>query len=164
MNYSFQVMILSFCCVFVLFLPTEASETKELSFKEAIQWGVEKNYDLQNIRNSITELERNLKILDASESLQTDLSVTPIWYFGYKEEDIEEGEVPEMGDKSFTTAARVNLKSSRKLIGNINLSSEFTWESEDLNQQGDLEEILSQINANLKLEKRIKMGRNGKTD
>ncbi len=155
MNYSFQVMILSFCCVFMLFLPTEASEIKELSFKEAIQRGVEKNYDLQNIRNSITELERNLKILDASESLQTDLSVTPIWYFGYKEEDIEEGEVPEIGDKSFTSAARVNLKSSRKIIGNINLSSEFTWESEDLNQQGDLEEILSQINANLKLEKNI---------
>jgi len=154
-NYNFQVMILIFCCIFMLYLPTEASEIKGLSFKEAIQWGVEKNHDLQNIRNSITEMERNLKILDASESLQTDLSVTPIWHFGYKEEDIEGGRVGEMDEKSFTTAARVNLKSSRKLIGDINLSSEFSWESENLNQEGDFEEILSQINANLKLEKNI---------
>jgi outer membrane protein TolC len=157
-KYNFQVMILTFCCIFILSLPAGASEVKELSFKEAIQWGIEKNHDLQMIRNSINELERNLKILDASESIQTDLSVTPIWHFGYKEGDIEEGEVVELGEKSFTTAAQVNLKSTKKLIGDINLSSEFTWESEDLNQEGNFEEILSQINANLKLEKNIYPG------
>lgn len=153
-KYSFQVMILAFCCVYMLSLPTQASEIKELSFKEAIQWGVEKNYDLQNIRNSITELERNLKILDASESLQTNLSVKPIWNFGYKEEEDTEEDFLEMGEKSFTTAAQVNLKSTRKLFNDINLSSEFTWESENL-KQGDFEEILNQINAKLKLDKNI---------
>ncbi len=157
-KYNFQVMILALCCIFILSLPAGASEAKELSFKEAIQWGIEKNHDLQMIRNNINELERNLKILDASESLQTDLSVKPIWLFGYKEGDIEEDMV-EMDEKSFTTAAQVNLKSTKKLIGDINLSSEFSWESEDLkNQEGDFEEILSQINANLKLEKNIYPG------
>ncbi|MFO8061150.1 MAG: hypothetical protein R6U70_10920, partial [Bacillota bacterium] len=110
-KYGFQVIILAFCCVFILSIPAGANEVKELSFKEAIHWGIEKNYDLQSMRNSINELERNLKILDASESLQTDLRITPIWHFGYKGEDIEEGDVPEMVEKSFTTAAQVNLKS-----------------------------------------------------
>ncbi len=157
-KYAFQVMILAFCCISIFSLPAGAKKVKEISFKEAIQWGIERNHDLQIIRNSINELERNLKILDASESLQTDLSVTPIWHFGYKEEDIEEGDVVELDEKSFTTAAQVNLKSTKKLIGDINLSSEFTWESEDLNQQGNLEETLSQINANLKLDKNIYPG------
>ncbi len=157
-KYNFQVIILAFCCFFIFSLPAGANEIKKLSFKEAIQWGIEKNHDLQMIRNNINELERNLKILDASESLQIDLSVKPIWLFGYKEGDIEEGDVMQMAEKSFTTAAQVNLKSTKKLIGDINLTSEFTWETEDINQEGDLEEILSQINANLKLEKNIYPG------
>jgi len=148
-RFNQKVIFLTVLFILILASGTGVIQAKELSIREAIQWGVENNYDLQNIRNSITELERNLDILDAAKSFQVDLSATPIWHFGKIEED-----VVEMSENSFTPSAEVNLTATKVVANDVNLSAELTWESVSLNQV-DFDEMLNEINANIKLAKQI---------
>ncbi|MBN2395765.1 MAG: TolC family protein [Candidatus Atribacteria bacterium] len=125
------------------------ASAEEITPEEAIQWGIEHNYDLNAIRYSITELERNLDILDASESFQVNLSATPIWYFGKNEE-----EVIEMSDSSLTPSTEISVTATKVLADNIHLSTELAWESGSIDQI-DLEEMVKEINADIKLSKQI---------
>lgn len=76
-------------------LNLEAVYSKEISPEEALQWGTLNNLDLQNLRYNIEDIQRNLEILEAGKSFQVDLSITPIWRFGGKDNsyliEMEEG-------------------------------------------------------------------------
>ena len=141
----FVIMIL----ILILVYGTGEIRANKISPEEAIHWGVDNNYDLNLLRNNIAELERNLDILDAAQSFQVDLSVTPIWYFGKGEEDIIE-----ISENSFSPSTEMSLTVTKVLADDINFSTELTWESDSLNQV-DFAEITEEINANIKLSKQI---------
>jgi hypothetical protein len=65
----------------ILLLPS-VLQAKEINLKDAIDWGIQHNYDLEEIRYNIETLERDLEILDADKAFQVNLDVTPIWGFG----------------------------------------------------------------------------------
>lgn len=148
-NYSEQAIVVIMMLILILISSTGEIRANRMSPEEAIHWGVDNNYDLNLFRNNIAELERNLDILDAAQSFQVDLSVTPIWYFGNGEEDIVE-----ISENSFSPSTEMSLIATKVLADDINFSTELIWESDSLNQV-DFAEITKEINANIKLSKQI---------
>lgn len=141
--------------IFIFYSQLEASEAKSMTIKEALQWGLENNYELNIMRNSVKDLERNLEILDASKAVQVDLSVTPIWYFGKNGETTEsEGYITGINGNVFAPSTKVSLSATKQLNDNISLSTELTWESDNL-YQGSLDQLTDEVNANLKINKNI---------
>ena len=69
-------------------------QAKEIELKEAANWGIQHNYDLQKIRYDIETLKRELETLDASEAFQVNLKVTPIFGFGGEESSNSTDEYP----------------------------------------------------------------------
>ena len=65
----------------ILLIPS-VLQAKEIDLKEAIDWGIQHNYDLEVIKNNIDALERDLAILDTNKAFQVNLGATPIWDFG----------------------------------------------------------------------------------
>lgn len=139
-------------CIFVLIFNARANEVKEIDLKEAIKLGLENNYELNTIRNNIAELERNLEILDAGESLQVDLDITPIWIFSNNTENMNYTVKANAG--SLTPSVEVNMTAMRQITDDINFSSEIVWESDNLYQES-FSDLTNEINANLKLNKRV---------
>ncbi len=148
-KYHDQFIIFTILFILILVSNSGGILAKEMNPEEAIRWGVENNFDLNTIRNSILELERNLDILDAAQSFQVDFSATPIWYFGQHNENAVEA-----SENSFTPSAEVSLKATKILANEINLSTELAWESENFNQVG-WDDMANEMNANIKLSKQI---------
>jgi len=121
----------------VLLLPS-ALEAKETDLKEAIDWGIRHNYDLEEIRYNIETLERNLEILDADNAFQVNLDITPIWNFG--------------GENSDTSLFK--LTAEKTIVDDLNISAEISWNENDF---ADIAfgEILEGANANIQLEKQF---------
>ncbi len=142
----------SFLCIFVLIFKTGATEVKEINLKDAIKLGLENNYELNSIRNSIAELERDLKILDAGESFQVDLDITPILIFSSNSEDRDYR--IKMNAGSFAPSVEVNMTATSQITDDLNFSTEISWESDNLYQES-IADLTNEINANLKLNKRI---------
>ena len=121
----------------VLLLPS-ALEAKETDLKEAIDWGIRHNYDLEEIRYNIETLERNLEILDAENAFQVNLDITPIWNFG--------------GENSDTSLFK--LTAEKTIVDDLNISAEISWNENDF---ADIAfgEILEGANASIQLEKQF---------
>jgi len=124
-------------------------QAQEINPEEAITWGVEHNIDLVSIRNDISGLERTLEILDAAESFQVDLSATPIWRFG------EDSTIKVTSQSSQASpSTEVSLSATKLIMADFNLSTELSWETNNLNQF-DFDEINDEINASIDLNKTL---------
>lgn len=135
----------------VLFLPS-VLQAKEIDLKEAADWGIQHNYDLQEIRYNIEILERDLEILDAGKALQINLDVTPIWGFGGEESSISN----EYGAQSSTNneTSLISLKAEKTISDDLNISAEISWKENDFEEMS-FEGIVEDINANIQVEKQI---------
>jgi hypothetical protein len=121
----------------ILLLPV-VLQAKEINLKEAIDWGIQHNYDLEGIRYNIETLERDLEILDAGNAFQVNLDVTPIWNFG--------------GGNSDTSLLK--LTAEKTIADDLNISTEISWDENDFADMS-FEGILEGANASIQLEKHI---------
>jgi len=121
----------------ILLLPS-VLQAKEINLKEAIDWGIRYNYDLEEIRYNIDTLERDLAILDADKAFQVSLDVTPIWGFG--------------GEESETSL--LTLKAEKTIADDLNISADISWNENDFADMS-FEGILEGTNASIQLEKQI---------
>ena len=113
-------------------------QANEIDLKEAIDWGIKHNYDLEEIRYNIETLERDLEILDAGKAFQVNLGITPIWDFG-------EGN---------SETSLLNLKAEKTIADDLNISAEISWNENDF-ADTSLEGIIEDVNASIKIEKQI---------
>ncbi len=143
-------IIFSFAVGLLLLFYSEIFYAREISPEEALQWGIEHNHDLQNIRYSIEDLQRNLKILEAGKDFQVDLSITPIWRFGEKSTSF----IIEMEKNRFTPDATMSLSAKKLLAHDLSFTSQITWQSENLTDHF-LEAIANEVNASIRLDKKI---------
>jgi hypothetical protein len=60
-------ILFSFTVMFALIFYVGIIHAQEFSPEEALQWGVQHNRDLQNLRYSIKDLQLNLEILEAQK-------------------------------------------------------------------------------------------------
>ena len=121
----------------ILLLPS-VLQAKEINLKEAVDWGIQHNYDLEEIRYNIETLERDLEILDADKAFQINLDVTPIWGFG--------------GEESETSLLK--LEAEKTIADDLNISAEISWNENDFADMS-FEGILEDINASIQLETQI---------
>jgi outer membrane protein TolC len=121
----------------ILLLPV-VLQAKEIDLKEAIDWGIQHNYDLEEIRYNIETLERNLEILDAGNAIQVNLDVTPIWNFG----------------GGNTETSLLNLTVEKTIADDLNISADISWNENDF---ADISfgEIVEGANASIQLEKQF---------
>jgi len=113
-------------------------QANEIDLKEAIDWGIKHNYDLEEIRYNIETLERDLEILDAGKAFQVNLGITPIWDFG-------EGN---------SETSLLNFKAEKTIADDLNISAEISWNENDF-ADTSLEGIIEDVNASIKIEKQI---------
>jgi len=135
----------------ILFLPG-VLQAKEINLKEAIDWGIQHNYDLEAIRYNIETLERDLAILDSNKALQINLEVTPIWALGGQESDISNEDSNQSSTKSETSL--LNLKAEKTIANDLNISAEISWNENDFVDLS-FEGIVEDVNASIQLEKQI---------
>jgi len=121
----------------ILLLPG-VLQAKEINLKEAIDWGIQHNYDLEEIRYNIETLERNLEILDAGNAFQVNLDVTPIWDFG--------------GGNSETSLLTLTVE--KTIADDLNISADISWNENDF-ADISFEEVVEGANASIQLEKQI---------
>jgi len=121
----------------ILLLPS-VLHAKETDLKEAIDWGIQHNYDLEEIKYNIETLTRDLEILDAGNAFQVNLDITPIWNFG--------------GGNSDTSLFK--LTAEKTIADDLNISTEIAWNENDF---ADLsfEGMVEDINASIQLVKQI---------
>ena len=113
-------------------------QSKEIDLKEAIDWGIEHNYDLEGIRYSIETLERDLEILDAGKAFQVSINATPIWELGGGE----------------SNSSLLTLKAEKTIADNLNISAEISWNQDDF-VDISFERVVEGANASIQLEKQI---------
>jgi len=121
----------------ILLLPI-VLQAKEINLKEAIDWGIQHNYDLEEIRYNIETLERDLEILDAGKAFQVNLDVTPIWDFG--------------GGNSETSLLTLSVE--KTIADDLNISADISWNENDF-ADISFEEVVEGANAGIQLEKQI---------
>jgi len=121
----------------ILLLPS-VLQAKEINLKEAIDWGIQHNYDLEGIRYNIETLERDLEILDAGKVFQVSINATPIWDFG--------------GGKSDTSL--ITFKAEKTIVDDLNISAEISWNENDFADMS-FEGIVEGANASIQLQKQI---------
>ncbi len=133
-----------------LILNFQILNAKEINVEEALQWGILNNLDLQSIRYSIEDIKRNLEIVEAGKSFQIDLSITPIWRFGEKDNPY----LVEMGENQVAPDTKLNLSTKKMLTPNLSMSGEVSWQSENLTEHF-IEAIVEEVKANIKLEQKL---------
>ena len=121
----------------ILLLPS-VLQAKEINLKEAIDWGIQHNYDLEEIRYNIDTLERDLAILDADKAFQVNLDVTPIWDFG----------------ETKSETSLLKLTAEKTIADDLNISAEISWNENDFAYMS-FEGIMEGANASIQLEKQI---------
>ncbi|MBE3126772.1 MAG: TolC family protein [Candidatus Atribacteria bacterium] len=113
-------------------------QAKEINLKEAIDWGIQHNYDLEIIKNNIDTLERDLAILDTDKALQVSLGVTPIWDFGKGQSD----------------TSLVTLTAKKTIADDFNISADISWNKNDF-ADISFEGIASSASESIQVEKQI---------
>jgi len=121
----------------ILLIPS-VLQAKEIDLKEAIDWGIQHNYDLEVIKNNIDALERDLAILDTDKAFQVSLGATPIWDFGKG-----------LGDTSLIT-----LTAEKTIADDFNISAEISWNKDDFADMS-FGKIVSSANESIQIEKQI---------
>lgn len=136
-NYKIFKFIIFVITIGILLLPG-VLQAKEISLKEAVDWGIQHNYDLGEIRYNIEKLERDLEILDADKALQVNLEVAPVW------------------DKSSTKSESklIKLNAGKTISDDLDISAEISWDQNDF-ADFSFEGIVEDVNVNIQLEKQI---------
>ena len=154
-NKKIRRFILSFIIItpLVMGFLTSSSQAKEITLQEAIEWGVQHNYDLEEARYNIETLKRDLAILDAGKALQVNLEVTPLWGLGGEEISLSDSQNSKQPSSGGDTNL-LNLTAEKIIADDLNISASLSCKASGLTA-GSLEEITEAIQANIQLEKQI---------
>ena len=138
-NNSFFILCL---IIFTSFIFTGANvQAKEISLEEALNWGIENNSSIKEIKNSIENIERSLNLIDTEYGFKTNISANPIIAGGSDKQADENSNGVDEGDTSSgsSNGPEISLKTTKLFPNGIILQSEISLKEEDL---FDLEKLL----------------------
>jgi len=76
-----------FLIIFTSFILTgENVQAKEISLEEALNWGIENNSSIKEIKDNIETIERSLTLIDTEYGFKTKISANPIIAGGFEEQ------------------------------------------------------------------------------
>jgi hypothetical protein len=119
----------------------ENVQAKDISLEEALNWGIENNSSIKEIKNSIETIERNLNLIDAEYGFKTKISANPIIAGGSdKQTDDTSTDINNTSTSSENSdGPKISLTTTKLFPNGIILQSETSLKEEDL---FDLEKLL----------------------
>jgi len=131
-NNSFFIL---FLIIFTSFILTgENVQAKEISLEEALNWGIEHNSSIKEIKDSIETIKRSLNLIDTEYGFKTKISANPIIAGGFEEQTDDNSNGVDEGDTSFDriSSPKISLKTTKLFPNGIILQSEISLKEEDL--------------------------------
>ncbi len=123
-NNSFFIL---FLIIFTSFIFTGANvQAKEISLEEALNWGIENNSSIKEIKDSIETIERSLNLIDTEYGFKTNISANPIIAGDSSIIANDESNSSESSDSS-----KISLKTTKLFPNGIILQSEISLKEED---------------------------------
>jgi len=138
-NNSFFILCL---IIFTSFIFTGANvQAKDISLEEALNWGIENNSSIKEIKNSIENIERSLNLIDTEYGFKTNISANPIIAGGSDKQADENSNGADGGNTTSESSngPEISLKTTKLFPNGIILQSEISLKEEDL---FDLEKLL----------------------
>ncbi|GAF75465.1 unnamed protein product, partial [marine sediment metagenome] len=131
-NNSFFILCL---IIFTSFIFTGANvQAKDISLEEALNWGIENNSSIKEIKNSIETIERSLNLIDTEYAFKTNITANPIIAGGFEEQTDDNSNGVDEGDTTFDSISspKISLKTTKLFPNGIILQSEISLKEEDL--------------------------------
>jgi len=123
-NNSFFILILIIAISFI-FVGANI-QTKEISLEEALNWGIENNSSIKEIKDSIETIERSLDLIDTEYGFKSKISANPIIAGGSEKQT--EGDT----NSGSSNGPEISLKTTKLFSNGIILQSEISLKEEDL--------------------------------
>jgi len=130
-NNSFFILCL---IIFTSFIFTGANaQATEISLEEALNWGIENNSSIKEIKDSIETIERSLNLIDTEYGFKTKLSANPIIAGGFEEQtdDNSNGDNGEDDSSESSNGPEISIKTTKLFPNGIFLQSEISLKEED---------------------------------
>ena len=124
-----------FLIIFTSFILTgENVQAKEISLEEALNWGIENNSSIKEIKDNIETIERSLTLINTEYGFKTKISANPIIAGGFEEQtdDNSNGIVEEDTSSESSSSPKITLKTTKLFPNGIFLQSEISIKEEDL--------------------------------
>jgi hypothetical protein len=150
-NNSFFILILIIAISFI-FVGVNV-QAKEISLEEALNWGIENNSSIKEIKDSIETIERSLDLIDTEYSFKSKISANPIIAGGSDRltDDSSNGN-DEEDTSSESSSPGISMKTTKLFSNGIFLQSEISLKEEDLI---DLEKLLEGPNSTFSVTKSL---------
>jgi len=124
-----------FLIIFTSFIFTGANvQAKEISLEEALNWGIENNSSIKEIKDSIETIERSLNLIDTEYGFKSKISANPIIAGGFDKQADGDSNGVDGGDTSSESSngPEISLKTTKLFPNGIFLQSEISIKEEDL--------------------------------
>jgi len=131
-NNSFFILCL---IIFTSFIFTgENVQAEEISLEEALNWGIENNSSIKEIKDSIETIERSLNLVDTEYGFKTKLSANPIIAGGFERQTDDSSNDDDGEDTSSESSngPEISMKTTKLFPNGIFLQSEISIKEEDL--------------------------------
>ena len=131
-NNSFLILFLIIVINFAFV--GENVQAEEISLEEALNWGIENNSSIKEIKVSIENIERSLDLIDTEYGFKTKLSANPIIAGGFEKQTDDNSNGTDEGDTIFgsSTSPKISMKTTKLFSNGLFLQSEISIEEEDL--------------------------------
>jgi len=131
-NNSFLILFLIIVINFAFV--GENVHAEEISLEEALNWGIENNSSIKEIKVSIENIERSLDLIDTEYGFKTKLSANPIIAGGFEKQTDDNSNGTDEGDTTFgsSTSPKISMKTTKLFSNGLFLQSEISIKEEDL--------------------------------
>ncbi|MBU1428564.1 TolC family protein [bacterium] len=131
-NNSFFILFLIILTSFIF--TGENVQAKDISLEEALDWGIENNSSIKEIKNSIENIERSLNLIDTEYGFKTNISANPIIAGGSDKQadDNSNGVAEEDASSESSNGPKISLKTTKLFPNGIILQSEISIKEGDL--------------------------------
>jgi hypothetical protein len=99
-NSLFSILVLTITITFIFIGFKINIQAEEISLEEALNWGVEHNSSIKEIKDSIETIERSLNLIDTEYGFKTKISANPIIAGGSDKQTDDSSNGVDGGDSS----------------------------------------------------------------
>ncbi|MGB6607169.1 MAG: TolC family protein, partial [Atribacterota bacterium] len=122
---------------------------KEISLEEALNWGIENNSSIKEIKDSIETLGRSLDLIDTEYSFKSKISANPIIAGGSL---IIPDDESNSSENNSTASPKISVKTTKLFSNGLFLQSDISMKEEDL---FDLEKLSKGPNSTISVTKNL---------
>ncbi len=124
-----RTIFLIIICFIILLSSSRTSGAEKVSFKQALEWGEKHNFELQELEDNITEIKRQIALIEAGQSLQLDFKANPLWGSGTAYEKMIYEKTEEYQQNG--AMLELGLSGERSYLSGLSINSELSLTETD---------------------------------